>query len=407
MPQRLLLTDDSRSLEVDAASDGESIERDPTVPSLIRQSTNRNRRGFTLVELLVVIAVIAILIALLLPAVQQAREAARRTHCKNNLKQLGLAMHVYEGSYGQFPIPALWLVDAVANTVSSGQGWGQALLPFIDQATVKNRFDETQPIWAGANNLALIGLQLPIFMCPSTVILPPNTTTWSAQTIATGGKLSCGIVPATPITATWGRTDYIINCDIRSPLRSNLNSIGVIGTGIAGFFYCGSSNAVAVVSGNGTTGDYWASTKSTHVTDGLSNTIMISELAARNQLWEKGKNITQPPPTDTPAAASNFFSLLNQQVHFGGGGWADPNNTQWVDGGNRDGNNDIRDVNSDRNSCVINCTNLSYRGFYSFHPGLSQFTMGDGSVKGISENIDDVVLASLITRAGGEVVGSY
>ena len=175
MPQRLLLTDDSRSLEVDAASDGESIERDPTVPSLIRQSTNRNRRGFTLVELLVVIAVIAILIALLLPAVQQAREAARRTHCKNNLKQLGLAMHVYESSYGQFPIPALWRVDAVANTVNSGQGWGQALLPFIDQATVKNGFDETQPIWAGANNQALIGLQLPVFMCPSTVILPTNT----------------------------------------------------------------------------------------------------------------------------------------------------------------------------------------------------------------------------------------
>ena len=134
---------------------------------------------------------------------------------------------------------------------------------------------------------------------------------------------------------------------------------------------------------------------------------MIAELAARNQLWEKGKNITTAPSTDTPAAAENFVRLLNQQTHFGGGGWADPNNDQWVDGGNRDGNNDIRDINGDRNSCVINCTNLQARAYYSFHTGMCNFTMGDGSVRSISEYIDDTLLAFLITRAGGEVVGDY
>ena len=365
------------------------------------------RRGLTLIELLVVTAVVAVLIALLLPAIQQAREAARRTACKDNLRQLGYAMHNYESSHRQFPVSAIWCVDAVAGKISYAQSWGQALLPFLDQGPLTNRFDMTQPIWSGSTNQALIATALPVFVCPSTTLTTPNTTTWSPSTIAAGGNLSCGIVPSTQITATWGRCDFIVNSDIRSPLRSNLTSAGVPSSGTVGFFYCGSSNTIAVVSGNGTTGSYDASPTIAKVTDGLSNTIMIGELSARNQLWEKGQNITTPPSTDTPTAAANFFNLLNQQTHFGGGGWADPNNVQWVDGGNRNGNNDIRDVNGDRNSCVINCTNLQARAFYSFHPGLCHFTMGDGSVRGLSENVDDTVLAFLITRQGGDVPGNY
>lgn len=369
--------------------------------------SHRLRRAFTQIELMVVTSIIAMSMTMLLPAIQQARETARQLYCKNNLKQLGLAMHQYESSHGQFPIPSLWNINAASGTIYSGKSWGQTLLPQIDQAIISNRFDPSQPIWLGTNNQSLIATTLPTFICPSTPLMPPVTTTWSAETTAAGGKLNCNLVPSTPITATWGRSDYIVNCDVRSPLRSNLISIGVTSTGAAGFFHCGSSNSVAVVSGGGPPNDYDASPKSAKVTDGLSNTIMISELAARNQLWEKRKQFTSPPPTDTPAAATNFFSLLNQQTNFGGGGWADPNNDQWVDGGNRDGNNDVRDSNSDRNSCVINCTNLTYRAFYSFHPGMSQFTMGDGSVKALSEHIDDTVLASLLTRAGGEVVGGY
>ena len=367
----------------------------------------QHRDAFTLVELLVSIGIIAILIALLLPAVQQAREAARRTQCKNHLKQLGLAMHNYESSYLQFPIASVWRVDAASRTIISGKSWGQSLLPYLDHAGMAHQFDETQPIWSGALNRSLIATQLSTFVCPSVPLIPNPTTTWSSRTVAAGGRLNCDLIPSAPITATWGRTDYIVNCDVRSPLRSNLVSAGVSAAGTVGFFYCGSQNALSVVSGTGITGGFDASPTISKVTDGLSNTIMISELAARNQLWEKGKNFTSPPSTDTAAAAANFFNLLNQQTHFGGGGWADPNNDQWVDGGNRDGNNDIRDVNSDRNSCVINCTNLQARGFYSFHPGMCNFVMGDGSVRSISEFIDDTVLAFQITRSGGEVVGDY
>ena len=364
-------------------------------------------RGFTLIELMVVVAVIALLVALLLPAIQQAREAARRAHCKSNLKQLGLAMHNYESSYGQFPVASIWSVDATNSKIYSGKSWGQALLPFVDQGAMSLQFDETLPNWSGAKNKALIATRLPVFLCPSAPLIPDPVTTWSAGTIAGGGRLNCDVIPSSPITATWGRTDFIVNCDVRSPLRSNLSSAGVPSNGTFGFFYCGSQNALAVVSGNGVNGSFDASPTIAKVTDGLSHTIMIAELAARNQLWEKGKNFTSPPSTDSPEAAANFFRLLTQQTHYGGGGWADPNNDQWVDGGNRDGNNDIRDVNGDRNSCVINCTNLQARAFYSFHNEMCNFTMGDGSVRSISEFIDDTVLAFQITRAGGEVVGEY
>ena len=142
------------------------------------------RRGFTLIELLVVIAIIAILIALLLPAVQQAREAARRTQCRNNLKQWGLALHNYHDQYNMFPPAAI-----------SGQGgsWGPSfypmLLPLIDQAPLYNQltFSGDSPGWTGSNSpstgktvnkLVVEGKVIPAMLCPSSpcpnVILDSN-----------------------------------------------------------------------------------------------------------------------------------------------------------------------------------------------------------------------------------------
>jgi prepilin-type N-terminal cleavage/methylation domain-containing protein len=142
-------------------------------------SRDPGRRGFTLIELLVVIAIIAILIALLLPAVQQAREAARRTQCKNNLHQFGLALHNYHDTFKSFPAQQLPTQGA-----PNAWGWGVMVLPFIDQATLYNAL---QPGMGGAfpapgatnwtgwmpppstlyNGVPLLQQAVPVFICPS------------------------------------------------------------------------------------------------------------------------------------------------------------------------------------------------------------------------------------------------
>ena len=104
---------------------------------------NRRAHGFTLIELLVVIAIIAILIALLLPAVQQAREAARRTQCKNNLKQVGLALHNYHDVHKMFPMGAFSAIDDDNGCDDDGYGWGVMLLPYIDQAPLYQKLPMT------------------------------------------------------------------------------------------------------------------------------------------------------------------------------------------------------------------------------------------------------------------------
>ncbi|TWT58592.1 putative major pilin subunit [Thalassoglobus neptunius] len=154
----------------------------PTHGSPLSSNRAGSKRGFTLIELLVVIAIIAILIALLLPAVQQAREAARRTQCKNNLKQFGLAMHNYHDVYNMFPIGHQyrgWFNgDPNVNPKQGGSayGWGWALLPYMDQAPLFNLFwAEQQVAWAnpGPNqtaeqtNVLLAQTVLPMISCPS------------------------------------------------------------------------------------------------------------------------------------------------------------------------------------------------------------------------------------------------
>ena len=125
-------------------------------------------RGFTLIELLVVIAIIAILIALLLPAVQQAREAARRTQCKSNLKQLGLAAHNYLERAGGFPAGYFSAVDVTGADTGSGWGWGAMLLGDLDQAPLLNRIDFRLDIKNAANAAARV-IPLNVFKCPSEV----------------------------------------------------------------------------------------------------------------------------------------------------------------------------------------------------------------------------------------------
>lgn len=119
----------------------------------------RKKNGFTLIELLVVIAIIAVLIALLLPAVQSAREAARRTQCKNNLKQLALAMHNYHDTHGVFPPGYL---------TETGWGWGTMLLPFVEQGNLFDALSPSGPMsLTDAARLELVRESLGMFRCPS------------------------------------------------------------------------------------------------------------------------------------------------------------------------------------------------------------------------------------------------
>lgn len=139
------------------------------VPNSRSRSLLRSRLGFTLIELLVVIAIIAILISLLLPAVQQAREAARRTQCKNNLKQIGLGLHNYHDVVLAFPPGALFGDD--------DYGWGTFILPYLDQANIYNRLDFNNfndDMHSGTGLQIVIPLQpgvtdqvLPVYLCPS------------------------------------------------------------------------------------------------------------------------------------------------------------------------------------------------------------------------------------------------
>jgi len=130
-----------------------------------------SRRAFTLIELLVVIAIIGVLVALLLPAVQQAREAARRTQCKNNLRQLGLALHNYHDSFLCFPSAWIGVTTPMADPEGeSGFGWGSMVLPFVEQNNLFSQFNFALPMddFGGVpSNRSLLNQRLSVFQCPS------------------------------------------------------------------------------------------------------------------------------------------------------------------------------------------------------------------------------------------------
>lgn len=129
---------------------------------------SRRRPAFTLIELLIVIAIIAILMALLLPAVQKTREAASRTRCKNNLKQIGLALHMYHDRTGSFPPGYISAVatTGVADDTGPGWGWASFILPELDQGNLYNSIDFTKDITDPENKAARM-TSLPVFLCPS------------------------------------------------------------------------------------------------------------------------------------------------------------------------------------------------------------------------------------------------
>ncbi len=192
------------------------------------------RKAFTLIELLVVIAIIAILIALLLPAVQQAREAARRSTCKNNLKQLGLAMHNYHDTHRIFPYGARYGGDN--SSVHDRDTWMQRVLPYIDQAPLYNKYeaDTNLAIWNVPTSIA--GVPIPVLMCPSDPSNPARNYNdlFEGNYVASAG-------------------DTVIPMNQTTPADNEMN----------GMFYIQST------------------TRMRDVVDGTSNTLMMSEVMIR------------------------------------------------------------------------------------------------------------------------------
>lgn len=136
-----------------------------------RRRCASRRAGFTLIELLVVIAIIGVLVALLLPAVQQAREAARRAQCKNNLKQVGLALHNYHDVANRFPPESIWAFTPIGSTTKQPRNysWIVMLLPYVDQAPLYNSINFSLPIWGQVDTTGqtIVSRQLPVLTCPS------------------------------------------------------------------------------------------------------------------------------------------------------------------------------------------------------------------------------------------------
>jgi type II secretory pathway pseudopilin PulG len=296
-----------------------------------------------LIELLVVIAIIAILIALLVPAVQKVREAAARTQCQNNLKQLGIALHAFESANKNFPpgalrSPASGAVGpfykkfgVTANGVN--HSWAAFILPYIEQGNVATLYNLNADCGSAANQAARETL-IPVFICPT----------------SQGGRERFNVQSS---GVKYAGTDYAPN----NAYDAALESAGYVDVSVArhGILKVNAAFAIA------------------EIRDGSSNTLLLSEDAGRPDRWNAGKLVSANGQTD--------------------GGWADHNNEYITHGFTWDGK-------SNPGPCHTNCTNNNE--VYSFHTGGANHVFGDGSVRFISASMDIRLFVRFITMAGGE-----
>ncbi len=341
----------------------------------------RVRRGFTLVELLVVIAIIGILVGLLLPAVQAAREAARRMQCSNNLKQLGLALHNHESTYKFVPA---WrrefpLTDTYANNTGnpffaltgdarSPHGPLGQLLPYLEQTNVTNLFDSKKalldrvnnvPPFPGALNNPAAMSRIPTFICPSAPESPSNYGPYFAP---------LGVPANTPYNLP--RTDYAPMRGIHAWLAQ---CVGLPNASTENAML-GTSNPITKFT-----------VKFGEVSDGLSNTFCFLEIAGKQGVWFMGRNIAVQP------------AFINLNSFYG-----DWNIARQVRGINTAVVPSPSASSGAQGCAVINVFNANNP--YSFHTGGVQSVRGDGSVGFFSQNTDNQVFVALLSRDAGEVV---
>jgi len=337
----------------------------------------KRRPAFTLIELLVVIAIIAVLIALLLPAVQQAREAARRTQCKNNLKQLGLANHNYHDVYNQWPINKY---DAGADPITGVLGNNLTvyvgLLPYLEQAPLYQGVNFSGP---GSRNITLYVVngkrlgeyKIPLLACPSddTVDTPTSQNMWNfSYAPSIGSQLlqaSSGCNLVTYAGAFPPGLGLDPDNDGEDPFnRGNARS----------------DNGRAQVSGPFGRG-YFAPHNSgmKNMTDGTSNTILMGEVRT----------------------ACNQYSPT--------WGWAWPESLWYATTAPINFPTCPGDPGYGSNVCYSNANNNwnATFGFKSRHTGGAQFLLGDGSVRFINQNLDRLTYARLGDKFDGGVVGEF
>lgn len=320
------------------------------------------RKGFTLIELLVVIAIIAILISLLLPAVQQAREAARRSQCKNNLKQIGLALHNYHDNFTVFPPGGTY-----QQGVAAGAGWSvQArILPYVDQANLNNLIDfsrgySVQP--------TVTPTRVGLFLCPSEV----NDRAYVDGAI------------------TYYPLNYAVNYGewfIWNPVT------GQTGTGVFG------PNS---------------RTAMRDITDGTSNTLAVAEVKAWQYYLRDVGALASPP---IPAGPDSLTSLGGSLRNSGHNEWVDARanqtafTTTFVPNSicNHSDAGVLRDIDFVNVREGASTTDATYAAMTSrsFHEGIVHVLMMDGSVRSISENIALSIWRGLGTRGAGEVLGEF
>lgn len=313
------------------------------------------RRAFTLIELLVVIAIIAVLIALLLPAVQQAREAARRTQCKNQLKQVAIAIHNYESSFTCFPPGQIRVGFAGMPRV---RGWSMfvQLLPHMDQTPLYNMWNFADPLANEVNGNTAIKLTL--LICPSA------TMSQNPYTKTSGVK--------------YALSSYGGNGGTQSHPPAAISGDGI---------FAGSGPPIATPP----TVQHGL-VRIPNVLDGLSGTILLGERNHNDTVYDA------------------YFAAGKTQNPMAGWGF-------WAPSGGQMGLTDVTmssfaEINYLIPAGLGTVTNsneetLRLNSFGSQHTGGAQFSLADGSVRFITEDINTGIFRALTTRAGGEVVGEY